>query len=409
MRFCFVLFLLVHCSIMLVLQISYKKGCLMPIKNKITATNIKKLLPEDKRLNDTEISGFHARITPSGLITYYLFYRLNGKQVNYRLGIDGQMTPAQARDLAKSKIAEVTQGVDVQAVRKHDRTKIKYSKFSTLRFFLEEKYAPWLKSRNPKTADKTIKAFETSFPTLMDFQLSDINAWEIEKWRNKRLADGVKPATTNRQINTIKGCLSRAVEWGAIDSHDLRKVKTLTVDNSKVRYLSKDEESRLRENLQTCDADFLEVIVLLALNTGMRKGELLSLEWSHVNFDNKILTVDFQNAKSGNTRHLPLNTQAFNTLKEWQQKTDEIGFVFKDKNGLPLKDFPYLWGELLEKSQITNFRFHDLRHHFASKLVMASVDLNTVRELLGHSDLKMTLRYAHLAPEHKAAAVNLIG
>lgn len=381
----------------------------MTIKTKITITSIKNLIPEDKRLNDTEISGFHARITPSGLITYYLFYRLNGKQVNYRLGIDGQMSPAQARDLAKNKIAEVTQGVDVQAVRKHDRTKTKYSKFSTLRFFLEEKYAPWLKSRNPKTAEKTIKAFESSFPALMDFQLADINAWEIEKWRNKRLADGVKPATTNRQINTIKGCLSRAVEWGTIDSHDLGKVKTLTVDNSKVRYLSKDEESRLRENLQTCETDFLEVIVLLALNTGMRKGELLSLEWSHVNFENKILTVDFQNAKSGNTRHLPLNTQAFNTLKEWQHKTDEIGFVFKDKNGLPLKDFPYLWGELLDKAQITNFRFHDLRHHFASKLVMASVDLNTVRELLGHSDLKMTLRYAHLAPEHKAAAVNLIG
>ncbi|KGJ95195.1 site-specific integrase [Colwellia psychrerythraea] len=381
----------------------------MTIKTKITITSIKNLIPEDKRLNDTEISGFHARITPTGLITYYLFYRLNGKQVNYRLGIDGQMSPAQARDLAKNKIAEVTQGVDVQAVRKHDRTKTKYSKFSTLQFFLEEKYAPWLKSRNPKTAEKTMKAFESSFPTLMDFQLSDINAWEIEKWRNKRLTDGVKPATTNRQINTIKGCLSRAVEWGAIDSHDLSKVKTLTVDNSKVRYLSKDEEARLRENLQTCDTDFLEVIVILALNTGMRKGELLSLDWNHVNFENKILTVDFQNAKSGNTRHLPLNTQAFNTLKQWQQKTDGIGFVFKDKNNAQLKDFPYIWGALLDEAQITNFRFHDLRHHFASKLVMASVDLNTVRELLGHSDLKMTLRYAHLAPEHKAAAVNLIG
>jgi integrase len=381
----------------------------MPIKNKITVTNIKNLLPEDKRLNDTEISGFHARITPTGLITYYLFYRLNGKQVNYRLGIDGQMTPAQARDLAKNKIAEVTQGVDVQAVRKHDRTKTKYSKFSTLQFFLEEKYAPWLKSRNPKTAEKTIKAFVSSFPTLMGFQLSDITAWEIEKWRNKRLTDGVKPATTNRQINTIKGCLSRAVEWGAINSHDLNKVKTLTVDNSKVRYLSKDEEKRLRENLKDSDTDFLEVIVLLALNTGMRKGELLSLEWNHINFDNKIVTVDFQNAKSGNTRHLPLNTQAFNTLKLWQQETDRIGFVFKDKKNAQLKDFPYVWGALLDEAQITNFRFHDLRHHFASKLVMASVDLNTVRELLGHSDLKMTLRYAHLAPEHKAAAVNLIG
>lgn len=381
----------------------------MPVKNKITVTNIKNLSPDDKRLNDTEISGFHARITPSGLITYYLFYRLNGKQVNYRLGVDGQMTPAQARDLAKNKIAEVTQGVDVQAVRKSDRTKSKFSKLSTLRFFIEEKYAPWLKSRNPKTADKTIKAFESSFPALMDFQLSDINAWEIEKWRNKRLTDGVKPATTNRQINTIKGCLSRAVEWGAIDSHDLNKVKTLTVNNSKVRYLSKDEEIRLRDSLKVCDTDFLEVIVLLALNTGMRKGELLSLEWNHINFDNKIVTIDFQNAKSGTTRHIPLNTQAFNALENWKLGTVGVGYIFKDKDQNQLKDFPLIWKTLLDKAQITKFRFHDLRHHFASKLVMASVDLNTVRELLGHSDLKMTLRYAHLAPEHKAAAVNLIG
>jgi integrase len=381
----------------------------MSIKAKITVTSIKSLIPTNKRLNDTEISGFHARITPTGLITYYLFYRLHGKQVNYRLGIDGQMTPAQARDLAKNKIAEVTQGVDVQALRKQERTHNKHSKFSTLEYFLDEKYAPWLKSRNPKTAEKTIKAFKSSFPKLMDFQLSDINAWEIEKWRNIRLADGLKPATTNRQINTIKGCLSRAVEWGVIDDHDLRKVKTLTVDNSKVRYLSKDEELRLRESLKICEISFLEVIVLLAMNTGMRKGELLSLEWSHINFDNRIVTVDFQNAKSGTTRHIPLNTQAFATLKQWKKITNDIGFVFKDKNNAQLKDFPFIWSTLLDKAQITNFRFHDLRHHFASKLVMASVDLNTVRELLGHSDLKMTLRYAHLAPEHKAAAVNLIG
>jgi integrase len=129
----------------------------------------------------------------------------------------------------------------------------------------------------------------------------------------------------------------------------------------------------------------------MGINTGMRKGELLSFYWSHVNFDNKILTVDFQNAKSGNTRHLPLNTQAFNSLKQWQQETDGIGFVFKDKNKIQLKYFPYVWGALLDQAKITNFRFHDLRHHFASKLFMASVDLNTVRELLGHSDFKMTL------------------
>ena len=141
----------------------------------------------------------------------------------------------------------------------------------------------------------------------------------------------------------------------------------------------------------------------------MRKGELLSLKWADINLTNKVLTVDFQNAKSGNSRHIPLNTEAFNTLYHWKDLSGDIGYVFKDGNQQPLNDFRYDWANLLEKANITNFRFHDLRHHFASMLVMASVDLNTVRELLGHSDLKMTLRYAHLAPEHKAAAVNLIG
>ncbi|MBS3798774.1 site-specific integrase [Pseudoalteromonas sp. BDTF-M6] len=381
----------------------------MPIKAKITATSVKGLKPEDKRLNDTEIAGFHARITPKGSITYYLFYRLHGKQVNYKLGVNGQISPVQARDLAKDKMAEVTKGIDVQAVKKKERFNTQQAKLSTLQRFLEEKYYPWLKSRNPKTVQKTIKAFEASFQVFMDYQLKDITAWEVEKWRNKRLDDAIKPATANRQINLIKGCLSRAVEWGLIESHDLQKVKALTVDNSKVRYLSKDEELRLRAALDDLGIDYLKTLVLLARNTGMRKGELLSLKWEDINLTNKVLTVDFQNAKSGSSRHIPLNTEAFNTLIKWKDLSGDNGYVFKGENQLQIKDFRYDWARLLDAAAITNFRFHDLRHHFASMLVMASVDLNTVRELLGHSDLNMTLRYAHLAPEHKAAAVNLIG
>lgn len=92
----------------------------MAIKAKITASSIKGLTPEDKRLNDNEVSGFHVRITPKGLISYYLFYRLHGKQVNYKLGVHGQITPAQARDFAKDKLAEVTKGIDVQAIKKQE-------------------------------------------------------------------------------------------------------------------------------------------------------------------------------------------------------------------------------------------------------------------------------------------------
>jgi integrase len=153
----------------------------------------------------------------------------------------------------------------------------------------------------------------------------------------------------------------------------------------------------------------LEPIVLLAMNTGMRRGEILSLRWENVSFDTKTLTVQFEHAKSGKTRHIPLNGEALRTLQNWQTDTGDTGIVFKGQNGNAMTDVGKGWEKLLDDAGITNFRFHDLRHHFASKLVMASVDLNTVRELLGHGDLAMTLRYAHLAPEHKAAAVNLIG
>ncbi|WP_019677426.1 tyrosine-type recombinase/integrase [Arsukibacterium perlucidum] len=273
----------------------------------------------------------------------------------------------------------------------------------------------------------------------MDYQLSDIKPHLIEQWRIERKAKGNKNASINRQVTNLKSCLSRAVEWEVIEKHELHKLKPLPEDNSKVRYLSKPEEAALRHALRERDermkqerdsgnqhraernndllpslrdktfADHLEPIVLLAMNTGMRRGEILSLCWDDINFDTKTLTVQFANAKSGKTRHIPLNGEAFRTLKSWQADTDKNGIVFKGSTGKAMTDIGKAWDKLLADACITRFRFHDLRHHFASKLVMASVDLNTVRELLGHGDLAMTLRYAHLAPEHKAAAVNLIG
>ena len=411
----------------------------MSVKAKISNSTIRNLKPSDKRLNDSDISGFHARITESGKIKYYLFYRHNGKQVNYLLGADGQITPAQARDLAKNKSAEVTKGVDVQAVKKEAKEQVKLSKLSTLCAFVEQKYEPWLETRNAKTAKRAILNLKAAFPKFLNLQLSEITAWELEKWRSEQKANGLKPASINRRINTLKGCLSRAVEWEVIQGHDLNKVKALKVDNSKVRFLDKNEELRLREALRARDAkikeqrlsankfrhdrdydllpdlssqsfaDYLEPIVLLGLNTGMRRGEILTLEWQNIDLTNKNLTVISENAKSGKTRHIPLNNEAFDALKRWKLDSGTNRAVFKGQDGKPLLEIRKSWATVLDMAKIENFRFHDLRHHFASRLVMASVDLNTVRELLGHSDLTMTLRYAHLAPEHKAAAVNLIG
>jgi integrase len=411
----------------------------MAKREKITNSSIKALLVEDKRVNDTDIPGFHALISPKGKITYYLFYRIDGKQVNYKIGAHGHVTPAQARDLAKAKAGEVANGIDVQESKKQAKRETLKAKHTKLEAFLNITYLQWLETRNAKTAAKTIKVIKTGFPQFIDKQLVAITAYEVERWRSEKSRAGMKPATINSYVNPLKGALSRAVEWDLIDSHDLHKVKALKVDNSRIRYLDKKEEPSLRGALKKRDkrikderengnkfrqqrsypllpelreyhfADHLEPLVLLAMNTGMRKGELFSLRWENVDLINNVVTIKAENAKSGKARHVALNNEAKQTLAGWQKDTKEQGYVFEGEANKPITDVKKSWANLLAEAKISEFNFHDLRHHFASKLVMAGADLNTVRELLGHANLDMTIRYAHLAPEHKAAAVNLIG
>ena len=152
-------------------------------------------------------------------------------------------------------------------------------------------------------------------------------------------------------------------------------------------------------------SDYLTPMVLLAMHTGLRRGELFSLAWDHVDLNKATITVAGDRAKSGKTRHIPLNSEAVYALKTWNKQCSSHKLVFPSKDGQQLNNVRKAWGNVLKDSDINNFRWHDLRHHFASRLVMAGVDLNTVRELLGHADLAVTLRYAHLAPEHKAEAV----
>lgn len=153
-------------------------------------------------------------------------------------------------------------------------------------------------------------------------------------------------------------------------------------------------------------SDYLSPLVLLAINTGLRRAELFNLSWDHVNPDFKTITVLASIAKSRSTRYVALNSEAEAILRGWHGQAQDNPLVFPSaKTGGPLTDIKRAWKAVRESAGISGFRFHDLRHHFASRLVMEGVPLNTVRDLLGHSDLNMTLRYAHLAPSHRAEAV----
>ncbi|ENN6618961.1 tyrosine-type recombinase/integrase [Vibrio parahaemolyticus] len=391
----------------------------MAVKKKITNTSIKQLTIEDGRLNDTEISGFHARISPKGAIKYYFYYRLNGKQRNYLIGSADSMTPAQARDLAKEKAGLVASGVDVQVQRAEER-KAEVRRSLTLGKYLEEHYKDYLFAINPKTAKQSYQSIANTFAFLADKPLEDIKAWDIQQWVTEKRKLGRAPATIEYTFNRLKAALSRAVEWEFIESHNLSSVKIAKEDNTRIRYLSESEEAALLNALaareaQLCEdndsyqyADFFTPLITLGMHTGMRKGEMLTLRWESVSFENRYLTILSENAKSKKKRTIPMNDTVFNMLSQWRAQNLNEEYVFVHE-GKQVSFFQYPWQNLLKAAGIENFRFHDLRHHFASKLVMAGVDLNVVRELLGHADLKMTLRYAHLAPAHTAAAVQLIG
>lgn len=146
--------------------------------------------------------------------------------------------------------------------------------------------------------------------------------------------------------------------------------------------------------------DHLTPAVLLSINTGMRRGELLALRWSAIDTKGNQITIEGSTAKNQQTRYIPLNTEALEVLQHWKEQSPDSERVFPIDTG-----FKTAWAALLERSKITKFRWHDLRHHFASRLVQAGVPLNTVRELLGHGGMAMTLRYAHLAPDQKREAV----
>ena len=408
------------------------------MRAKLSSRTIQALRPCDKPFEvvDSELKGFLLRVQPSGAMTYYFSYRNGqGRRGRYRIGNSDSLSPAQARDQATLLSARVVAGEDIQSQKKHERRMAQQAKSQTLDGFLIHQYEPWATSQR-KSGTATVKRIRSNFEHLIKRPLVDINLWVIEKWRSEELKRGKAKTTINRDVTTLKACLSKAVEWGVLEENPLQKLRPIRTDNlSRARYLTADEERSLRKTLRErdeqlcqrresgnkwrCDrhqatlpdlslrffSDYLRPMVLLTMNTGLRRGEMLQLKWSDVNLLQRKVVIRGDNAKSGKTRYVPLNDEALSTLQRWQPSAEAMDWVFPAHDGGRMMSIKTSWKRVLKRAAIRDFRWHDLRHHFASRLVMKGVDLNTVRELLGHSDLSMTLRYAHLSPEHKADAV----
>ena len=403
------------------------------MKAMLSATVIHGLPPGNYDVWDTGQSSLVLRVRLSGKHSYLASL---GRGRWFTLGRADVLVPKKARELCRDKLVEMADGLDPISEKRRKRA-------ATFSLFLDKQYEPWAVA-NLKSAPSVMARLRKQFePIFGDKPLTAIDPFAVERWRADRfkVTDGKRiatKATTNRDLGALRACLSKAVAWGALRDHPLRQVRQGKEDRSAtVRYLTPAEETRLRDALKARDdkrrteresantfrrergyptlpecgtyADHLTPFVLLALNTGLRRGEIFNLRWRDVDLVGANLTVGGQGAKSGRTRHVPLHEKIVAVVKAWRPEgVSPEAYVFPGDEGKPMTSLKTSWMAIAKAAKLKHFRFHDTRHTFASKLVQAGVDLATVRELLGHSDFALTLRYAHLAAENKVAAVQTL-
>ena len=236
--------------------------------------------------------------------------------------------------------------------------------------------------------------------------LAEITPKAIVEYKNRRYAAGLKPASINRELASLKKAFNLAVkEWEWCRENPVSRVSMEQEHNKRDRWLSVEEEKHL---LQTC-APWLHDLVTVALHTGMRMGEILDLTWRAVDFNRRTVTV--VRSKNGERRTIPVNQTVLAVLKEKTTlRSLRTELVFCSQVFTPMES-----GHLrrsfrlaLGKAQIDDFHFHDLRHTFATRLVQAGVDLYKVQRLLGHKSPIMTQRYAHHYPESLRDGVEIL-
>jgi site-specific recombinase XerD len=226
---------------------------------------------------------------------------------------------------------------------------------------------------------------------------SSINPQAISEKLNKLVADGRAPATANRYRAILSAVFALAVRNGKVVSNPARHVPLRREDNARVRFLLEAEERSIRDAIrQYCPQREAELD--LALHTGMRQGEQYGITWRDLNLQRGV--VSLLRTKSGKPRFIPLNSSALAAATLLTRHRND-----RDRVCAPMKNW---FRPILRAAGVDNFRWHDLRHTFASRLCMAGVDLRTIQELLGHESIVMTVRYAHLSESHLQKATERI-
>jgi integrase len=270
-----------------------------------------------------------------------------------------------------------------------------------------EDYLEWSKAnKKPRSYERDVTSLVALRPFFTGKLLSDINPWLIEKYKKERKGKGKSNQTVNLELACLKTFFSKAVTWKKAVENPVKEVQMFRVNNARTRFLDEEEEYRL---LAECN-EHLHDLVVTALHTGFRRNELFSLRPEDVDFAQGLVSVRAGYAKNGEGRSVPMSGTLRDVLRRLVKEAEKDGssYLFRNRYGKPYRSCRTPFEYAAEKAGVKDFRFHDLRHTFASRLIMAGVDIRTVQELMGHKTIAMTLRYSHLSPDHKRRAIEAL-
>ncbi|MFH2125162.1 MAG: tyrosine-type recombinase/integrase [Pseudomonadota bacterium] len=329
---------------------------------------------------------------PAGMKHYYLQWmgpdgRTHQKSIGHLLAKEARLKEAMAMN-------DIAQGQKPFEGRKE---KITFNQF------IDSVYQHWCDQYNSSPATKRHRLSHIK-REWGPKKLSALTDRDIDKYRWKMKQSG-KKATFNRVITVLSHLFTIAMERGYLKEKPIRTAKKKFRERGRLRYLSAEEAKRL---VDACTPyPYLRPIVVTALNTGLRRGELLGLRLGE-NADLEGRRITLYETKNGEGRHVALNDNALEALREATMGKEPGDLVFTKPDGGPCNTVRYAFEKACERAGLVDFHFHDLRHCFASHLAMSGIDLNTIRELLGHKDMSMVMRYAHLSPEHQRRAVEAL-
>lgn len=353
---------------------------------------------------DTAVSGFLLKVMPTGKRTFYLRYKDSHGKVKEKALLDARVVSlADARHQAKIFLSELALGNDPFVTQQTKRAT------PTLKDFYTVHYLPYMKAHKPKSWKTDEAAMRLHvLPTLGKCYLDEIKRRDIQDLVTAHSRQH-KPSSTNRMLNVLHRLFACALDWEitGISRNPVSGVSKLRENNQRQRYLSKDELRSLWHELETSEFTYVTALLKMLLLTGARKSEAAHAKWGDIDLQGNQWCIPED--KTGSARYVPLSNVAIDMLRQLE-RLEGCDYLFPNPATMqPYNNIFHTWRNIRNAADISDIRIHDLRHSYASFLVNQGTPIYEVAQILGHSKLSTTQRYAHLSQDKLLASTNVVG